>query len=220
MRWFWIDRYLEFTAGVEATAVKAVTLAEEHLHDHFPGFPVMPNSLILEGVAQTGGLLVAQQHDFTRNVVLAKVSKAQFHLPALPGDTLRYRAVVESLKLEGASVALTSHIGDSLQAEASVFFAYVDDIGAGQQLFPEELFTSWLRMLRLFEVGKHPDGRPLELSVMQGAQIDAVASRKTATADAAHHANSQNAPEQAFAGKPVAAQNGVPVSRLQAGDSR
>ena len=36
MRWFWIDRYTEFEAGVQATAVKAVTLAEEHLHDHFP----------------------------------------------------------------------------------------------------------------------------------------------------------------------------------------
>lgn len=192
MRWFWIDRYLEFTAGVEATAVKAVTLAEEHLHDHFPGFPVMPNSLILEGLAQTGGLLVAQQHDFMRNVVLAKVSKAQFHRPAMPGDTLRYHAKIESLKLEGASVSLTSHVGDVLQAEASVFFAYVDDIAGGQQLFPEELFADWLRMLRLFEVGRYPDGRPLVLPSLQGA----------------------------LAEKTVAEKNGAPGSHIHAGDSQ
>lgn len=161
MRWFWIDRYVEFEAGVQATAIKTVTLAEEHLHDHFPGAPVMPNSLILEGLAQTGGLLVAQQADFARNVVLAKVSRATFHLPALPGDTLRYRAKIENLKVEGASVSLTSHIGDRLQAEADVFFAYVDDIGAGQQVFPPEIFANWLTMLRLFEVARDSHGRPI-----------------------------------------------------------
>ncbi len=42
MRWFWIDRFVEFVPGSRAKAVKNVTLAEEHLHDHFPGFPVMP----------------------------------------------------------------------------------------------------------------------------------------------------------------------------------
>ena len=54
MRWFWIDRFVEFVPGSHAKAVKNVTLAEEHLHDHFPGFPVMPGSLMLEGMAQTG----------------------------------------------------------------------------------------------------------------------------------------------------------------------
>ncbi len=161
MRWFWIDRFVEFEVGLRATAIKSVTLAEEHLHDHFPGFPVMPNSLVLEGLAQTGGLLVSQQYDFLRNVVLAKVNFARFHLPALPGDTLRYRAKIENLKAEAASVSLTSHIGDQLQAEAEVFFASVDDIAEGQQVIPREEFMAWLRMLRLFEVGRHSDGRPL-----------------------------------------------------------
>jgi 3-hydroxyacyl-[acyl-carrier-protein] dehydratase len=161
MRWFWIDRYVEFESGVHAVAIKAVTLAEEHLHDHFPGFPVMPNSLILEGLAQTGGLLVSQQHDFLRNVVLAKVVRAKFLLPALPGDTLRYRAKIENVNKEAASVTLTSHIDDRLQAEAEVFFAYVDDIADGQTLLPREQFLAWLRILRVFEVGRYPDGRRL-----------------------------------------------------------
>ena len=58
MRWIWIDKFIEFNSGTSAKAVKNVSLAEEHLHDHFPGFTVMPNTLILEGLAQTGGLLV------------------------------------------------------------------------------------------------------------------------------------------------------------------
>ena len=55
MRWFWIDRYTEFVSGERATAVKNVSLSEEHLHDHFPGHGVMPNSLVLEGMAGAGG---------------------------------------------------------------------------------------------------------------------------------------------------------------------
>lgn len=179
MRWFWIDRYVEFEAGVRATAIKAVTLAEEHLHDHFPGAPMMPNSLVLEGLAQTGGLLVSQQHDFMRNVVLAKVSRAMFYLPVLPGDTLKYQAKIENLKREGASVTLTSHIGDRLQAEVEVFFAYVDDIADGQPLFPREEFLVWLRMLRIFDVGRYPDGRPLVAS----ASGEQYADRPLPTAD-------------------------------------
>ena len=55
MRWIWIDKFLEFRSGQFARAIKNLTLAEEHLHDHFPGYPVMPASLIIEGLAQTGG---------------------------------------------------------------------------------------------------------------------------------------------------------------------
>ena len=72
MRWFWIDRFNEFVRGKHATAVKNVSLAEEHLHDHFPGAALMPNSLIVEGMAQTAGLLIADALEFNRRVVLAK----------------------------------------------------------------------------------------------------------------------------------------------------
>ena len=60
MRWIWIDKFLEFRSGQFARAIKNLTLAEEHLHDHFPGYPVMPASLIIEGLAQTGGILVGE----------------------------------------------------------------------------------------------------------------------------------------------------------------
>ena len=57
MRWYWIDRFVEFESGKRAKAVKNVSLAEEHLHDHFPGFPVMPGSLMNERMAKKGGIL-------------------------------------------------------------------------------------------------------------------------------------------------------------------
>ena len=88
MRWYWIDRFIEFESGKRARSVKNVSLAEEHLHDHFPGFPVMPGSLMIEGMAQTGGLLVSEPEGFTRKTVLAKVSKATFDRVIVPGDCI------------------------------------------------------------------------------------------------------------------------------------
>ena len=73
MRWFWIDRFTEMVSGQKATAIKTVSLSEEHLHDHFLGIPTMPNSLILEGMAQTAGMLVSEYNDFRERVILAKV---------------------------------------------------------------------------------------------------------------------------------------------------
>ena len=97
MRWFWIDRFSEFESGRHAVAIKNVSLAEEHLHDHFPGAPVMPNTLVIEGLAQTGGLLVAEHNAFRERVILAKIAKARFHLPATPGDTLVYRVAIDDM---------------------------------------------------------------------------------------------------------------------------
>ncbi len=69
---------VEFESGKRAVSIKNVSLAEEHLHDHFPGFPVMPHSLILEGLAQTGGILLGESHQFSKVVVLAKVPRMTF----------------------------------------------------------------------------------------------------------------------------------------------
>ena len=64
MRWIWIDRFLEFRRGKSARAIKNLSLAEDIFADHFPGYPIMPGSLILEGLAQTGGILVGDVNDF------------------------------------------------------------------------------------------------------------------------------------------------------------
>ena len=163
MRWFWIDKFTEFVSGQRATAVKNVALAEEHLHDHFPGYPVMPNSLILEGLAQTGGLLAGEHSGFEQRVILAKVSLVQFHFLAVPGDTLVYRATIEDISDSGAVTSVTSHVGERLQAEAEIFFAHISDQIAGEDLFHPDQFLHMLTLLRLFEVGRTPDGSAIEV---------------------------------------------------------
>ena len=98
MRWIWIDKFLEFRSGQFARAIKNLTLAEEHLHDHFPGYPVMPASLIIEGLAQTGGILVGEAGGFAEKVVLAKIPRAEFYGVACAGDQLIYEVTLTDLR--------------------------------------------------------------------------------------------------------------------------
>ena len=127
MRWIWIDRFVEFESGSHAKAIKNVTLAEEHLHDHYPGFPVMPGSLIIEGLAQTGGLLLGEVNQFKHMVILGKVPKMTFHSWAVPGDSLIYSAKLLDCRHEGGMVEVQAHVGDRLVAEGEIFFAHVHD---------------------------------------------------------------------------------------------
>src|SRR5512139_90682 len=108
MRWIWIDRFVAFESGKAAVAVKNLSLAEDHFADHFPGFPVMPAPLILEGLAQTGGILVGHANAFEKNVVLAKIG-AKFHREALAGEQLTYAVTLLDLSDTGARVAGTAH---------------------------------------------------------------------------------------------------------------
>jgi 3-hydroxyacyl-[acyl-carrier-protein] dehydratase len=163
MRWIWIDKFLEFESGRRAVSVKNVTLAEEHLHDHFPGFPVMPECLMIEAMAQTGGILVGQVSDFQEKVVLAKISKAVFFDYVTPGDSLRLETQIGTIAPEAASTTGRILRGDQLIAEIELIFSHIDQNLAGKK-FPEEnfVFTGMITsLLRDFTAGKgvRPEGR-------------------------------------------------------------
>jgi 3-hydroxyacyl-[acyl-carrier-protein] dehydratase len=167
MRWFWLDRFTEFTCGTRATAVKGVALSEEHLHDHWPHYPVMPNTLVAEGMAQTGGLLVSELYRFSELVVLAKFSKILFHSLVRPGDVITYDATVDQAKEGGASVTVQAHVGERPQAEAEIFFARLaadsPDLPQGTRLFDPLHLLHWLIVVGVFEVGKHADGTRMRI---------------------------------------------------------
>jgi len=158
MRWIWIDRFIEFERGVSAKAVKNVSLAEEHLHDHFPGFAVMPGSLMIEGMAQTGGILLGETEDFERIVILAKVPKVSFHSWACPGDTLVYSAKLINVRDEGGVVECEAHVGDRLVAEAEIVFAHVDQDGFGSGAIDQKSFVFSMNLLGVLDVGRAGDG--------------------------------------------------------------
>lgn len=126
MRWFWIDKFVSFESGRRACALKNVTLAEEHLHDHFPGFPVMPAALIIEGMAQTAGILVGEARGFRENVILAKIRRASFDGFAVPGDQLRYEAVLETLDDRAATTSGVVYRNDERFGQVDLIFSHVD----------------------------------------------------------------------------------------------
>lgn len=156
MRWIWIDRFVEFQSGSHARAIKNVTLAEEHLHDHFPGFPVMPASLITEGLAQTGGLLLGEKNEFKYVVILAKIPKMEFHSWASPGDTLTYSAKLLDSSEQGGMVECTAHVGDRLVAEGEIMFAHLAQ-EAGRTV-DQKNFVFTMRLLGVFDVGRAGTG--------------------------------------------------------------
>lgn len=161
MRWFWIDRFTEFVRRRRARAVKAVSLAEEHLHDHFPGAALVPASLVLEGMAQTAGILVADALDFRKQVVLAKVGQVRFEFEAVPGDTIELLAEIKELSETGSFVNVSTRIGDRDHASAELFLAHLEAGTTVPRLFRPEEIMGWLSALRLFEVAVDEDGRPV-----------------------------------------------------------
>src|ERR1700674_134500 len=118
MRWLWIDRFLDFQRGKSARALKNLSLAEDIFAEHFPGYPVMPAALILEGLAQTGGILVGEANDFREKVVLAKFPSAHFHREVLAGEQLTYEVEILHMRTEGAAVRGRVLADNTLVAEA------------------------------------------------------------------------------------------------------
>jgi len=155
MRWNWIDRIVRFEPERRLVAVKNVSAAEEHLHDHFPaeaGRPasaVMPASLIIEGMAQAAGLLAGSAHGFREKVILAKITSARLDDEAIPGDQLVYDAVLERVDAAGASAVGTVRLRRPVRegeieeieiGEISLLFSHVDANRSGLE-FPQENFV-------------------------------------------------------------------------------
>ncbi len=186
MRWFWIDRFTEFERGRRAVAIKGVAMSEEQFDGYSPGFPVMPGSLIIEGMAQTAGILIGELDGFAQRVVLAKIGKAVFHLPAQPGDTLRYTATITDVKADGALASVVSHIGDRLQAEVELMFAFLDDRFPSGPLFEPVDFVAMLRAFHVYDVGRTSDGQPLELPAFYAEAERAAQAGYTARGQGSH----------------------------------
>ncbi len=167
MRWFWLDRFSEFVSGSHATAVKCVSLSEDHLLEHLPYYPIMPNSLVAEGMAQCGGLLVSEIYKFSELVVLAKFAHCGIEGEARPGDVIRYKATIQQAKDFGASVEVKGDIDGRPFSQADIFFARFDpettEHTKGRVLFNPEHLRAWLQFVGVFDIGVHADGSRIKV---------------------------------------------------------
>ncbi|QDU71142.1 hotdog family protein [Mucisphaera calidilacus] len=163
MRWIWIDRITELLPGQRCVAVKCVSAAEEVLHDHFPADeqrapdPMMPHSLLIEGMAQTAGIMVGHHGGFKEKVILAKINRASFETTAPPGHVVRFTATLDRYDDMGASTSGTLDLIDPASPDSAtplgrvdLMFSHVDQNRAGLA-FPEENFVFTSQFMDLLD---------------------------------------------------------------------
>ncbi len=122
-----VDRILEINLEEnEILGLKNVTVNEPFFQGHFPGVPIMPGVLILEALAQTGGVLVHQKGYVKKIAVLLNVSGAKFRKPVLPGDALLLHVKGLHVSGTGGKIRAKAMIGQALAVEAELSFALVD----------------------------------------------------------------------------------------------
>jgi 3-hydroxyacyl-[acyl-carrier-protein] dehydratase len=154
MGWCWIDRFVEFESRQYAKAVKRASLEDKLIGGNFPPYQVMPKPLVVEGLAQTAGLLVCESKGFTTAVILAKIPRAEFFCEAYAGDLLTYTATVQDIRQEGANVRTTSHIEERLHAEVEIVFAHVVTGSDGGTPFDPRFFEQMMIRLGAFDLDR------------------------------------------------------------------
>jgi len=122
-----VDRVLEIdtTAG-SIVAIKNLSMNEQFFQGHFPGQPIMPGVLILEALAQAGGVLIHQMGYDKKIALLLTVNNAKFRRPALPGDTLYLHGECGHVGSKGAKIKAEAKIDGDLVAQAEIGCALID----------------------------------------------------------------------------------------------
>lgn len=123
-----VDRVVEFDSMTSLTAIKNVTINEPFFQGHFPGLPVMPGVLILEALAQAGGLMIGlSQVDIKDKVFMfTGIDKAKFRRPVVPGDQLVLKCRLTRRKLHIWRMEGQALVDGELAAEAQLTAAIVD----------------------------------------------------------------------------------------------
>ena len=119
-----VDRVIELDIEKNRiVSTKCVTINEEFFQGHFPEAPIMPGVLILEALAQTGGILIYRKGFVEKTAVLLSINQAKFRRPALPGDVLIMEVLGVHLGSRGGKVEAKATIDGELAAEATIGFA-------------------------------------------------------------------------------------------------
>ena len=123
-----VDRVIEYQPGERIVAIKNVTFNEPFFQGHFPGVPIMPGVLIIESMAQAGGVLVFKTlPDRDRKLVFFMgINNARFRRPVRPGDQLRIEMDVVRVKKRFGKLRGKALVDGKLVSEAEILFSLVD----------------------------------------------------------------------------------------------
>lgn len=123
-----VDRILELEPGVRAVGIKNVTANEPQFTGHWPENPVMPGVLMLEAMAQVGGIFLLSEDDVTnKTAFFAGMDAIKFRRQVVPGDQLTITAELIRRKGNMGKVAVVAKVGDEVAVEGEFMFALVDN---------------------------------------------------------------------------------------------
>ena len=123
-----IDRVIEHVPGKKAVALKNVTINEPQFQGHFPERPLMPGVLIVESMAQVGGIIVTQMPDLPKGLfVFTGINNVKFRRPVVPGDQLVITCNLLSIKRQRfGKVKGEAHVDGKLVCSGELMFSLVD----------------------------------------------------------------------------------------------
>lgn len=151
MRWIHIDKITAMEKGKSAQAVKNVSIGEDYLTDHFPTYPIMPHSLLIEALAQTGGILVGYTYDFKEKIILAKIESAVFTDIIRAGDQVILDANIVELRDEGSRITGRARVNGKEVAQVNLMYVCLK---SGEHVPEDNFVFTWefLSLLKLHEV--------------------------------------------------------------------
>jgi beta-hydroxyacyl-ACP dehydratase FabZ len=123
-----IDRVLEIDPGRSIVAIKNFTVNEEFFQGHFPGHPIVPGVLLIEAMAQAGGLLMLHDDPMrhTKLAYFGSIDRARFRRPVVPGDQVRFEVEVLRRKPSHAKLSAKALVDGKVHAEAVLLSSFVD----------------------------------------------------------------------------------------------
>lgn len=125
MRYYMIDKITEFNPGKNVRGIKAVSYDSDVLHDHFPEYPVLPGTFLVESMAQLSGFLIEMScntKDQIRRALLVKIEEAKFHNMAEPGDAIVLEATLGEQMEDAAKTTIMATVGTRKIATATLTF--------------------------------------------------------------------------------------------------
>jgi 3-hydroxyacyl-[acyl-carrier-protein] dehydratase len=144
MRFHLIDRIETICYGKFITAVKCISLSDDVFNEHFPGYPIFPGSLILEGLAQLGGsffeITMKERGLPLKRAVLTIVRQLKLRKPVSPGDRLLYRADIILMQEDYGVVRVSATLDNELCTEGELMFHFVELPNEAIQRSREELY--------------------------------------------------------------------------------
>lgn len=117
-----VDRILDLAPGEKIRALKNVTMNEPYFQGHFPGKPIMPGVMIIEGMVQAGGLLLMESMtpEIASRVCFSGVDQARFRAPVIPGDQLIFDVAIVKQRSRMVKMAATAFVDEHCVAEAKL----------------------------------------------------------------------------------------------------